>query len=327
VIDRQWLDQPAVTRISAASAAALRPFNASYNPARPFTEQVKPYNFLICVHVYPFSHLAGYPPQRFQLVAPYDPDPRSWLELDWTDIYSGHVFRIHNSGPPSPDSVKVKTNRDVFDRYRTHPEPKSLDPAFEPCGRLSRGLLQRRPVTATEISYIGKESNRLEDTAAGLIHDADEILNTHSDPALDPWRTLVTPVLRDFNTADIADRARLDRRTIQRLLSGRGLPRPKHRAALTALAATLAQVSLEARGIDPPREPLAVLRLYRDAASTPPTCAVCGAKLASRRARYCGTACKKHAYRQRVAFSATVDPAPAAGWGPPRPGRAGRRPG
>jgi hypothetical protein len=39
------------------------------------------------------------------------------------------------------------------------------------------------------------------------------------------------------------------------------------------------------------------------------------------------TACTTHAYRQRVAFSATADPGPAASWGPRRPGRAGRRTG
>ena len=66
-----WLDRPAVTRISAASAAALRPFITSYNTDQPYAEQIKPFNFLLCVHVAPFSHPAGYSPQRFQLVAPF----------------------------------------------------------------------------------------------------------------------------------------------------------------------------------------------------------------------------------------------------------------
>ena len=54
--DDDWLDRPAVTRISAASAAALRPFIASYNAGRPYAEQIKPFNFILCVHVAPFSH-------------------------------------------------------------------------------------------------------------------------------------------------------------------------------------------------------------------------------------------------------------------------------
>ena len=56
--DRDWLDRPAVTRISAASAAALRPFH-DHNTQRPLAEQVKPFNFLLCLHVAPFSHPAG----------------------------------------------------------------------------------------------------------------------------------------------------------------------------------------------------------------------------------------------------------------------------
>ncbi len=266
-IDHEWLDRPAITRITAASAAGLRPFLASYNATRPFAEQIKPFNFLISVHVFPFSHPAGYPPQRFQLIHPFEPDPRRWLELWWIDHYSGDRFCIHTAGPPSPDSVKVKTNRDVLERYGTHPEPKSLEPDGKPCHRQSHGLLQRRPVTATEISYIGKESNRLEETTAGLIHDLGEVLNTHGDPNLDSWLRLVVPALRDFNTVEIAERANLDRRSVQRLLSGAHYPRRGHRRALTAIAVELAKNNLMQRGVQPPRGALAILHRYRDTAS------------------------------------------------------------
>lgn len=295
-----WLDRPAITRISAASAAALRPFLTSYNASRPFEEQIKPFNFLLCVHVAPFSHPAGYPPQRFQLVAAYEPDPSRWLEMQWIDHYSGDRFRIHTDGPPSPDSVKVKTNRDVLARYRSHPEPKSLGPNDKPCTRRTSGLLQRRPVAATAISYIGKEANRLEETTAGLIHDTTEVLTTYNDPSLDPWKTLVVPVLRDFNTADIAARAQLDRRSVQRLLSGQTHPRRSHRNALFGVAAELAAGALTAKGHEPPRAPLAILRAYREAAARQPgLCPVCGSRVDRLRATYCSAACKKRAYRGR----------------------------
>jgi hypothetical protein len=179
-----WLDLPAVGRISASTAAALHLFH-TYNADRPLLAQVKPFNFLLCVHVAPFAHPAGYPPERFQLMHPYEPDPRRWLELEWIDRYSGDRFPIHTEGPPSPDSVKVKTYRDVFDLYRTHPEPKSLDSEGRSCSRRSVGLLTRRPVSPTEIAYIGKEANRLEETTAGVVHDIGEILTTYSDPELD----------------------------------------------------------------------------------------------------------------------------------------------
>jgi hypothetical protein len=77
----------------------------------------------------------------------------------------------------------------------------------------------------------------------------------------------VVPTLREFSTAEIAQLAQLDRRTIQRLLSGRSYPRRAHRQSLTAIAAELATSSLAARGIETPRAALATLRLHREASS------------------------------------------------------------
>jgi hypothetical protein len=298
VLDREWLDRPYVSRINAASAAALRPLRNSYNAHLAFEEQVKPFNFLLCVHVAPFSYPDGYPPQHFQLIAPFEPDPRRWLEMKWTDHYSGDAFRIHTEGPPSPDSVKVKTNRDVVDRYRFHPEPKGLDSGGEPCTRHSIGLLERRPVRATDIAYIGKESNRLEDATAGLVHDLGEILASYTDPQLDPYRTLVLPTLRTFATSKIAQAAGLDRRTIQRLLREHQYPHRRNRAKLVAVAAELAVSAIRARGADAPRAPLAVLRLYLDHPQTR-ACPVCGTAITRTRALYCSSACKKQTYRSR----------------------------
>jgi predicted nucleic acid-binding Zn ribbon protein len=300
VLDSEWLNRPYVSRISCASAAALRPLRGSYNAERPFPEQVKPFNFLLCVHVAPFSHPAGYPPERFQLIAPFEPDPRRWLEMSWTDHYSGDTFHIHTDGPPSPDSIKVKTNRDVLDRYRSHPEPKSLDQDGKPCARQTVGLLQRRPVHTTEIVYIGKESNRLEDATAGLVHDLGEILASYRDPQLDPYRILVLPALRTFGTAQVAEATGLDRRTVQRLLRERQYPHRRHRASLIAVAAGLAASTIRARGGDPPRAPLAVLRSYLEQQQPDRACPVCGAVVTGARALYCSSTCKKHAYRQRL---------------------------
>ncbi len=42
----------------------------------------------------------------------------------------------------------------------------------------------------TCIVYIGKESNRLEDVQAGIVHGVDEVLTEYPDPRHDPWRYL-----------------------------------------------------------------------------------------------------------------------------------------
>jgi hypothetical protein len=225
----------------------------------------------------------------------------------WIDHYSGHRFLIHTDGPPSPESIKVKTNRDVLARYRSHPEPKSLGTDGAPCDRSRVGLLRRRPVTATAITYIGKEANRLEEATAGLIHNPGEILNTYSDPALDPWHTLVVATLRDFNTAEIAERAGLDRRSVQRLLGGGTYPRRSHRNALIGIAAKLAASMLSSRGLAAPRTPLAILQAYTDVQQTVARrCPACGNDVSKLRAVYCSARCKKRAYRARLATPAPV---------------------
>jgi hypothetical protein len=302
VTDREWLARPAVRPISAASAAALRPFLDTFNQGRPYEQQLKPFGFLIAVQVWhpALSVPAGYPPERFQLIHPYEPDPQRWLGLDWIDHYSGHSFRIHTTGPPAPNSVKVKTNQDVLDRYRTHPEPKSLDPDGNPCQRLTHGLLGRRPVAATEIAYIGKEANRLEDVAAGLIHDPTEILNTYNDPKLDPWHILVIPALKQFDTAQVARLGGVSRTAVQRYLKGTQYPHRRHRQTLTRVAAELAAADLRALSLDPPRATFAVLTLYRDINPTASRrCCTCGTPIRRPRALYCGAACKKRAHRRR----------------------------
>jgi len=131
-------------------------------------------------------------------------------------------------------TARVKTYADVLAEYRVHPEPKGLGPDGLPCGRQTRGLLSRRPVTAAYITYIGKESNRLDDRAAGLIHDSEEVLNEYPDPRRDPFRTLVLPVLWDCPTAMIAERVELDPTALRRIRAGRSVPRPAHKATLLA---------------------------------------------------------------------------------------------
>jgi hypothetical protein len=69
----------------------------------------------------------------------------------------------------------VKTYCEVLAEYGAHPEAKSLGPGREVCGRQTMGLLQRRPVTRGSLTYWGKESNKLKEVEAGLVHDPEEV--------------------------------------------------------------------------------------------------------------------------------------------------------
>lgn len=68
------------------------------------------------------------------------------------------------------------------------------------------------------LSRIGKESNRLEEVRAGLVHGPEEVLAEYPDPDMDPWKTLVLPVLGAFALNTIAQLSGVNPRTIRSAL-------------------------------------------------------------------------------------------------------------
>jgi hypothetical protein len=147
-----------------------------------------------------------------------------------------------------PGVPEVKTYRDVLAEYRVHPEAKSLSSDGRPCDRRTVGLLRRRPVTAAYVTHVGKESNRLEEVEAGLVHDPDEVYTEYHDPAHDPWHTLVVPILKQMPRALLQERTGLDRSTITRLRNGHTTPRPEHHDALTRAAGDFARERVRQAG-------------------------------------------------------------------------------
>lgn len=105
---------------------------------------------------------------------------RLWMDMKWINRYStsGNSYRITTRGATGREGVaRVKIMADVIVEYSRHPELKSLDARGAPCGEGTEGLLYRRPVVATHIRHIGKESKDLEDRAVGLVHDPEEVVN------------------------------------------------------------------------------------------------------------------------------------------------------
>src|SRR5439155_2225534 len=128
----------------------------------------------------------------------------------------------------------------------------------------------------------GKESNKLEERAAGLIGDLDDVLSEY-DGGRDTWPELVCPAIADLPTSALAERSGLDARTIQRIRGGKTRPHPRHRAALVMIASDLVAERLEEVGIAPPEEPIARLALYLDIRGRlTPRCKQCGRKNPSR---------------------------------------------
>lgn len=148
-----------------------------------------------------------------------------------------------------------------MDEYRGHPESKSFVPDGTSCSRATRGLLLRRPVLALLATYIGKESNRLDDTRAGLIHDARDATDQYIDSG-DPWVRFVLPILRLIPRERLAQAAGIHPRKVAAIRNGHASPRHAHRIALLDEAGRFAQEVLAERGLAAPRESLAACAKY-----------------------------------------------------------------
>ena len=78
-------------------------------------------------------------------------------------------------------SVRVKTYRDVVQQYQQHAgSEESCARRDTVSHRNSWPACARRPVAVSWVVQVGKESNRLEEVEAGLIHDPEEIYTEYS---------------------------------------------------------------------------------------------------------------------------------------------------
>src|SRR5487761_185268 len=189
---------PAIGRIPVSSPAVWRPF-AKFNEGKAYVDQIKPFNFLLSCHVNSFGHPIGADPEKFHLIAPYESDSRRWLNIKWTDQYSGEQYRIPANGYfGDRRNVRVKTYGDVLTEYEFHPETKNADAGGNPSGKQTIGLLQRRHVQIDQTKYIGKESNLIEEVESGLVHSEMDIYTEYVDPKRDEWTTKILPALKQI---------------------------------------------------------------------------------------------------------------------------------
>jgi hypothetical protein len=99
VEEPNWLDRPALSRVTVSSPQLLRPFSA-WNEGRNYQQRVKPFNFLLTGHVAPFGHPPAVDPTSFCLVAPFEVDANKWGDLDWRNRYDPDGPRYRITGTP-----------------------------------------------------------------------------------------------------------------------------------------------------------------------------------------------------------------------------------
>jgi hypothetical protein len=64
-----WVHRPAATQLTVSAPSLLRPFK-TVNAKKSYADQVKPFNFLVTVHVAPNGHPPGVDPAHFHLIPP-----------------------------------------------------------------------------------------------------------------------------------------------------------------------------------------------------------------------------------------------------------------
>lgn len=218
---------PAIGRVAITNPGILK-LLAGLNKGKKYRDQIKPFNFLLACHVSPLGHPPGTNPEQFHLIAPFELNPKKWLQMDWIDQYSGKKFKITTDSYSSRSTARVKTYGDVFTDYEHHPESKCADEHGNICDRQTTGLLYRRHIRIGEIVPIGKESNRLEEVDAGLVHSAEDAYTVYPDPKRDHWERQIRPKLKAIPLSVLMKETGLSRRMLIKARNGQVRPHARN---------------------------------------------------------------------------------------------------
>jgi hypothetical protein len=141
----------------------------------------------------------------------------------------------------SRQTARVKTYGETLREYAFHPESKCADASGEACDKQTVGLLQRLHVRILKTTYIGKESNKIEDVASALVHSAQEVYTEYPDPRRDEWETTIRPALNKVQPECVSKMTGLSVRTIIYARRGRRRPRARNQERIAAVVCDLAK--------------------------------------------------------------------------------------
>jgi hypothetical protein len=109
-------------------------------------------------------------------------------------------------------------------------------------------MLQRRHLNLCTAEYIGKESDRLEDRAGGVVDDAEPHYVLQYGTETDVFAELVLPVLEKLSVSEISRRSGLSRPAITDIVKRRKVAgRPSSRAKLIDVAVNVAAEAMQRR--------------------------------------------------------------------------------
>src|SRR6266545_1898311 len=314
----EWASTYALTRFTVSSPRVQRWF-AGHDVAVPKAERVRPGTFGLLAH--PTGIVAPVSADALP-AATYESDPRRWPELPWFDRSTGKRVEVHTLTPgANPEgfadavergAVRIDTLGEVLMGYGLRPEHKSLASDGSPTGQGTAGLLRRRPVAGGPVltDLVGKEGNRLIERLSGEVTDPDEYRTGYGNRE-DRWKVLVVPVLRKMGAAEVAARAGMSRRAIERAIRKENptIPHRSSRAEYVRVAADWVAQRMR-RGVHPSRSGLGALYCYwQDSglSEAVQVCACgCGEPLPPRHRKWISDSHRKRAARGAKQDSETV---------------------
>jgi len=296
-----WFAEPALFRISIAHPEQLAAFEVGKRRTR--RSVLRPFSRMaVGVPLSGPSHGEG----RITPVAPWHqgfgvPTGR------WHDLRTGDPVevRVPRAALTERDlmgeRVLIRSMWDVFLRHARRADPTKTGPDGATCGPDTAGVLTTIPTTAHGVFLVGKETRRL--PLVGITQDPEYVV--YAEPDIWPG---ARGILRDFaqrpgEKQRMAAEARVGIRTLERVIAG-GRPSKTTKTALVTVAAVRARRGLREQNLwerTPEGDHAAIAAYQAQCGGLPRRCGACGAPIAGSRSRYCGPACRQHAYRTRRA--------------------------
>ena len=226
-------DLPAVIRYAATTSHLLSSFD-TYNRDKPYSEQVRPFNFMLMFQPRTLANWddwrsangidpASADPGPPSIVAPYDAD----LTRAVTRCFD------RDTGKPIPAKM-LKSYAEVLAQYHLRPEPKFLNADY-----LDSGQTQRRHVKVSAVVYIGKEGNRWEEQSYLGIDPAAEIAYGMAPEDRKSELAQIRQAAERFGSSALALAANISRQHLHSILGNSAIPSDAMSIKLTRAATKL----------------------------------------------------------------------------------------
>ena len=177
------------------------------NEGKPWTSQIKPFNFLMTMHSDPFMGGSEASP----LIGPFNKDPSTWENLPWINKHTGKetfiTTDLAKASVLSTNLTCVRTLENYFQDYKGFKPAEFTHPAGG-----GPGMLRPRPVQRGDLMLIGKESHVFADLVEGGLIKGDFLEVPASIPGTSNVQTIkegsnhkgewikpLSPILKDLS--------------------------------------------------------------------------------------------------------------------------------